>query len=150
VRVLGSVKTFFNCHGLSRHLFHKPTFLARLTTFIPDTSGYHNPAAKPSSSPKPPGLSREGFPSEAVLHAICAVASLYSPQPGPPAEYNFWPRLSVFRNPAHLMAYEHGIGDLNFGGRHAALARAKMWYCRRIGKKYIFRISLFTYLGTLY
>lgn len=51
------VETFFNTIQLAPHLIHRPTFTSSLT--LP---------------PKDPG-----FPSVALLHAICAVTTLYAP-----------------------------------------------------------------------
>lgn len=50
------VDTFFNCYTHAHHLLHRPTFMASLAL-----------------SPKSPD-----FPHAALLHAICAYASIFS------------------------------------------------------------------------
>jgi len=55
--LLHLVDTFFACAPFASHIVHQPTFMANLL--------------KPAASPD--------FPHVALLHAICAMASLYTP-----------------------------------------------------------------------
>ena len=64
---ISRVDAFFSCEVNARHLFHVPTFRASLAL--------------------PP--SHAQFPHTAVLHAICAVGSLYSAAIPPAPMPNF-------------------------------------------------------------
>lgn len=54
--MLSSVESFFACHMHATRLFHAPTFLASLDLLPTDPR----------------------FPHVAILHAMCAVGSLYT------------------------------------------------------------------------
>jgi hypothetical protein len=90
------VHTFFSCIPIATRIFHRPSFLSSLM---------QNP-----SSPQ--------FPSLAVLHAICAAASVYSSMVlQPPAEY--WTLADVFYDGARRKS-ERGE---SFGEAHTRYAK---------------------------
>ncbi|QRV76955.1 Fungal specific transcription factor domain [Ceratobasidium sp. AG-Ba] len=112
--VYSLVDVFFSHWGFARMFIHMPTFKQRLRL-----------------SPADPN-----FPSVALLHAICAMGSVYLPQPGGPAE-EIRPgepiRGSMFRTEEQVSRVLEGMAS--FGEHQTMLAQIKALNDARTGKK---------------
>lgn len=111
------VEVFFACVPHASHLIHRPSFLASLV--------------EPPTSPN--------FPSTALLHAICAMASLHTTVPGirPIPEHRLHSMADIHIRPDHL-EMEQGLASHKsgaFAAENAALARAMTEFDTRVGDK---------------
>lgn len=79
-----SVDVFFVYHPFAKHIFHEPSFLATMN--LPPN---HHSFPHISESCNTIMTWKRWIACLAILHAICAVGSLYTPQVAPPPMPNF-------------------------------------------------------------
>ncbi|KAG8711917.1 hypothetical protein FRC09_020342 [Ceratobasidium sp. 395] len=128
--VYSLVDVFFSHWGFARHFIHMPTFKQRIRL--------------PTSDPN--------FPSAALLHGICAMGSVYLPQPGAPAEEiraGEPVRGNMFRTDEQVNRVLEGMAS--FGEHQTMLAQIKALNDARTGKRLLESVQgnklLFAYVG---